>query len=178
MSFVQPGDWGGGNWSVHWGTERTEELPGQDPSWSALYGSLEPGPRASQSGAPGPQTLRSSEAAAPSPRGWGLRPTASSLVSQSCYATTSHGVVFALIVPGAVFVYEAHRQQGNSRERSGTFRSQLIPAAAPLPGLGGDGGQKEPKVSATPGSPQPSPGVLLATGSPARCGSRGNKQKR
>lgn len=46
---------------------------------------------ASQTGAPGPRTLRSSETVATTPRGWGRRPTASSRVSQSCYPTTSQG---------------------------------------------------------------------------------------
>lgn len=46
---------------------------------------------ASQTGAPGPRTFRSSVTVATSPRGWGRRPTASSLVFQSCYPTTSQG---------------------------------------------------------------------------------------
>lgn len=57
------------------------------------------------------------------------------------------GVVFALIVSGALFVLPLRRCPGEERDIS------VARLPRPFPGLRGDRGHKEAKVPATPVSP-------------------------
>lgn len=134
--------------------------------WSALYGSLKPGHRRPV----GVQVGRT-RAADPQVLG-GSRPLSTCLGTQTGCVQPGFpvvlrnyfaGVVFALIVPGAVFVYGALPAAGQQIGEERDISVAAHPGRRAPSRSQGDRGQKEAKVSATPGSPQPSPGVLLAT---------------